>query len=230
MPTVRFYWQCVVHAWRGCWTSANERAGLLGAGIFWVLLWISSNRLAERQLIEAPITYWGVAGFSLASAVASVSLTFLVIFAARLIVAPASLYYDLQKSIPLAPKSDMSISLHDGLAYEADLKDCVGNDLPAAMAFCLRVENIGGKFLQKCQITFGVPNQFHYPVSSHFDLRHGEYRDIPFLRVKDEVNSRAFVYFLRNADGKFSPMGRVGYRGREFMKSKRYRPILLLSR
>jgi hypothetical protein len=92
--TLKFWWYCVVFAWRGCWTRAYEQAGVLGAIILWVVLWLVSPYLRELGLIEAPTTYWGVAGFAAASAGASVLLSFLVIFLTRLVLAPAGLYWE----------------------------------------------------------------------------------------------------------------------------------------
>ena len=89
---INFQWLCIKDAWQGGWTKANEMGGLLGAGLLWVVLLYLSPRLRENQLIEAPTTYWGVAGLTFLSAVGSVILAFFVIFIARCITAPARLY------------------------------------------------------------------------------------------------------------------------------------------
>jgi hypothetical protein len=54
--------------------------GLLGAGLLWAALLYLSPWLRENQLIEAPTTYWGVAGLTFLSAIGSVILAFFVIF------------------------------------------------------------------------------------------------------------------------------------------------------
>jgi hypothetical protein len=94
MKTLRFWWYCTVYAWRGCWTRAYEQAGVFGAVILWAVLLLLSPYLRRQGLIEAPTTYWGVAGFAAASAVASVILAFFVIFFWRLTFSSASLYWE----------------------------------------------------------------------------------------------------------------------------------------
>jgi hypothetical protein len=90
----KFAWRCIKQAWRGCWTKANEWAALLGGTSLFLILYFARNRLEALKLIEAPTTYWGVAGYELALAVASVILAFLVIFMGRLVLAPATLYWE----------------------------------------------------------------------------------------------------------------------------------------
>ena len=90
----KFTWRCVRQAWRGCWTKANEWAALLGGTIVFVILYFARHRLEELKFIEAPNTYWGVAGYGLVLAVASVVIAFFVIFIARLVLAPARLYWE----------------------------------------------------------------------------------------------------------------------------------------
>lgn len=90
----KFAWRCVRQAWRGCWTKANEWAALLGGTIVFVILYFARHRLEELKFIEAPNTYWGVAGYGLVLAVASVVIAFFVIFIARLVLAPARLYWE----------------------------------------------------------------------------------------------------------------------------------------
>jgi hypothetical protein len=91
---IKFGWRCFKHAWRGCWTMANELAGLLGGGILFVILFLLRDWLRAMNWIEAPTTLWGTAGYAVALAVASVVLSFLVIFSWRLALAPAQLYWE----------------------------------------------------------------------------------------------------------------------------------------
>ena len=102
----------------------------------------------------------------------------------------------------------MRLELLDHVAYEGGVVDAQGNELPPAMAFIVRATNTGNKFLQKCQLTFGEKERYNYPASGYFDLRPGEYRDIPVLRVNARGSDpRAFVYFLRNEDWKIECNG-----------------------
>jgi hypothetical protein len=96
---VCFQWLCIKDAWRGCWTRANELAGLLGGGILWLGLLVLAPQLREQHLIEAPSTYWGAAGFAFGSAVASVALAYFVIYLWRLLTAPNRLYWGINERL-----------------------------------------------------------------------------------------------------------------------------------
>jgi hypothetical protein len=186
-----FYCACVRDAWRGCWTRANEKGALLGAGILWIVLRSLSPLLRKYQWIDAPTTYWGGAGFAFASAVASLILAFVAIFIWRLITAPPRLYAALQATIPSIPESDLSVTLHEGMSYEV-LADAAGRPLPDSRAWIVRVKNHGNHLLQKCQLMFD-----EYPASGHFELRRDEYKDFPVLRLQEKVNDpRPIAYFL----------------------------------
>jgi hypothetical protein len=89
----KFHVLCIQHAWRGCWTRANELAALLGGGFLAAILWFSSPALRERGMIEAPSTIWGAAIYTAISTAACVILAFAVIFVGRLLVAPVRLYW-----------------------------------------------------------------------------------------------------------------------------------------
>ena len=82
----KFWWRCIRHAWRGCWTRANELAGVLGAIL--LAMWASWSYMTAKGRVEAPTTYEGVATLTAASAVASLVLAFVLIFATRFILAP----------------------------------------------------------------------------------------------------------------------------------------------
>ena len=90
----KFTWRCIKHAWRGCWTKANELASVLGGAILFAILFFLRNWLRTMNLINAPTTLWGTAGFAVALAIASVILAFLVIFLGRLVLAPTRLYWE----------------------------------------------------------------------------------------------------------------------------------------
>jgi hypothetical protein len=89
----QFQWLCICHAWRGCWTRANELAAVLGGALLAAILWASSPALRELGLIEAPTTIWDSAIYAAISAVACVIIAFVVIFVGRLLVAPVRLYW-----------------------------------------------------------------------------------------------------------------------------------------
>jgi hypothetical protein len=174
--------------------------GLLGAGILWVVLLYLSPLLRENQLIEAPTTYWGASGLNFLSAVGSVILAVFVIFIGRLITAPARIYAELKATIPPVLKSDIDLAIDNIWAFETITVDADGHKLPHARLLCVRVSNAGDKFLQKCQITFG-PKGCHNPVSGYFDLRRGESKSVPVLRMNcNSKDPRPFLYFLRDTD------------------------------
>jgi hypothetical protein len=90
----KFWWRCIRHAWRGCWTRANEWAGVLGAILLAIVVWASWSYMTARGWVEAPTTYEGVAILTAASAVTSLVLAFVLIFATRFTLAPARLYWE----------------------------------------------------------------------------------------------------------------------------------------
>jgi hypothetical protein len=89
-----FQWRRIKHAWRGCWTRTKETAGVLGAALLWLLLWALSSYLREAGLIEGPTTLWGVAGLNFLYALASIILTFLIIFVVQWLLAPSRMYWE----------------------------------------------------------------------------------------------------------------------------------------
>ena len=109
-----------------------------------------------------------------------------------------------------AKKSDIAIGIHDGLAYE-ELFDEEGLRLPPTKSFVARLTNKGEKFLEKCQICFGmgIDKQSNYPTTKYFELRPGETKNLPILRVKDvaqrqrndQDDRHALLYILRGMDG-----------------------------
>jgi hypothetical protein len=204
----RFFILCLQEAWHGCWTRANELSAIIGAGILWVVLVVLAPRLREGGFTD------GEAGVTFVSAVASAVLTFSVLFLGRLLTAPGRLWFK-EHSARLAAEaqllasqhSDIQIILH-GIGYEAGLKDIDGGVLPTTRNFLIRVTNNGEKFLQKCQVIFGIKAKFHYPVSGYFDLRRGEYKDLPVLRLNERnKDARPIVYFLEGEDWQITSHG-----------------------
>jgi hypothetical protein len=102
----------------------------------------------------------------------------------------------------------LAITLHDGPAYEAGLKDANGNNLPDDWVFLARLTG-GDKSLTKCQIVLEDRNGHNFTVSKPFDIRPGEQKDLPVLRFKnkDPRDCRAFIYMLRPDDWEISPDG-----------------------
>ena len=74
---LKFCWYCIKHAWRGCWTRANEQAGLFGGAVLAVLLYFFPPRFAGHGMIMAPETIWGTAALTVLLAAGSVILAFL---------------------------------------------------------------------------------------------------------------------------------------------------------
>jgi hypothetical protein len=90
----QFGWYSIQQAWRGCWTRANEQAGLFGGAILAVLLYFFPPRFAGHGMIMAPETIWGTAALTVLLTAGSVILAFLIIFTTRLVLAPTRLYWD----------------------------------------------------------------------------------------------------------------------------------------
>jgi hypothetical protein len=209
----KFQWLCIKDAWHGCWTRANETAGLLGAGILWLLLFFLSPRLREHGVIDAPTTYLGVAGLTFLSAVVSVVLAFFVIFIGRLVTAPVRLYFGAQREIKilreaLTKPSEISLSLDPESAIEALT---MGSRINTYRTFFVSVENVGAHHLRDCQITMtfatqGLSDIFDgghlHPVSRMFNLRQGERKSFPIIRVPfdlDADNSGRIFLFRESA-------------------------------
>jgi hypothetical protein len=108
LKTIKFCWYCIRHAWRGCWTRANELGAVLGGVLLALAIWLCSSYLRQRELIEAPTSYWGVAALSAGMAICSVILAFLLIFFTRLLLAPVRLYWDQRER---ADKTDAELKI-----------------------------------------------------------------------------------------------------------------------
>jgi len=104
----RFHWLCVKEAWRGSWSAANQLSTFLGGAILTVILYKLRPWL-ESQGLRAPTTIPGTVAFNLVLAATSFIVAFLVIFAARLPFASATIYWrkdkqseDLQAELALS--------------------------------------------------------------------------------------------------------------------------------
>jgi hypothetical protein len=86
---VKFCWYCIKNAWSGCWTRANELSAVVGCLVLTAALWL----VRDRTMIGAPATIWGTAFLTVLMAIASFILAFVLIFAARLALAPARLFW-----------------------------------------------------------------------------------------------------------------------------------------
>jgi hypothetical protein len=174
-----FQWRRIEHAWRGCWTSASEKSGLLGAAMFWLVLLALSPHLREAGLIEAPTTYWGIAGFTFVSAVASVILAFLIIFVGRWLLAPSRMYWE-ERS-----KNDISTSFlaADHIYAESKwVKWKDGSDTGLyETGFYLQIGNAlnNGKTLERVQARIFLTGEpllarIKETGNTEIDIRHGE--------------------------------------------------------
>jgi hypothetical protein len=104
---------------------------------------------------------------------------------------------------PPAPAPDMEITLHDGPIAESITMDAEGNYLLPGMVFLARVQNVSGKTLRNCQLSFGQPPGSRYSTSAPFTLRRGEYKDVAVLRLSDDRDGRgprALIYVLKAPD------------------------------
>jgi hypothetical protein len=188
----RFQWLCVIEAWGGSLEIANAWSGLWGPILVWAGSYWWGHPLKLPEQLDA---------YAIMLALSFVVATWLSFFLVRLVGAPARLYQRLKATIPPVLESNIKIVLSENMAYEGGLSDATGNQLPPAHTFVVRVVNGGDRFLQKCQLTFGQKTRMNYPVSGCFDLRQGEYRDLPVLRVNARSGDpRAFVYLLEGPD------------------------------
>ncbi len=190
-----FWGKCAKEAAAGLFDKANALAALLGTAILFFGLRILGKNW------QGPTDAIGSIGFSLVSILAATLISAALIFAWRLFGAPARLYAIAEAAIPLAPASDIALTLLYGLAYQAGLKDIEGQDLPPCMVFSVRAENRGTRYLQNCQIGFGAKEQVPHAVSGPFSLRSGEAKNIPVIRVQIGADPRAIAYIIDTATG-----------------------------
>jgi hypothetical protein len=180
---LRFWRDCVEEAFAGSFDIANAWSGLWGPILTWLIFHWQGHTLKlpdQLDLYAIGLVLWFL------------GTTWMGVVAFRLVGAPARRYAKLQATIPAAPISDLSITLHDGLAYEAMTVDCFGRSLPDTSAWIVRIKNNGNQLLQKCQLFLD-----DQPVSRHFELRHDEHEDLPVLRLQERVHDpRPIAYLL----------------------------------
>ncbi len=186
-----FGWLCAKEAAENTLSQANAVAAIGGSGLLLGALWFWGLKM------EAPTDVLGTLELTIVFAVGSTILAYMVIFFVRWLGAPARLYAKLKSTIPVIPESDIDVKLGDKIAYEAGLTDTEGKELQGGAFFAVRVSNRGNRFLQNCQICFGPKDQFNYPVCRPFDLRRGEYKELPVLRIRESKERvYAILYFL----------------------------------
>jgi hypothetical protein len=97
--------------------------------------------------------------------------------------------------VAVRPRDTLEVRLHDQRA-ETDAVDAAGERLPPSRAYVARVTNRSDARVRRCQLFFGSPTHIQV-VSGPFDLAPGAHRDLPVLRVIDEVEEpHALLYFL----------------------------------
>jgi hypothetical protein len=94
----RFYLACLRRAWLDSIEQANTLAALLGGLILFVVLQ-RTEALKEIAEMDAPTSVAGTLAFALVVAVLSVFLAWAIIFAMRLVTAPAELYWGLREGL-----------------------------------------------------------------------------------------------------------------------------------
>jgi len=155
-----FWRKCANEAASGLFDRANATAGLLGTTMLFIGLYLLGRNW------PGPTDAIGGVGFSLLTILAATLISAALIFSWRLFGAPARLCAIAEAAIPSPSRSDIALTLLDGLAYQAGLKDVDGHDLPPSMVFLVRAENRGTRYLQNCQIAFGGKKQVPHAASS----------------------------------------------------------------
>jgi hypothetical protein len=181
--------EAVKYAVKGSISKANAWAPVGGALVLWAGAYLGGYYIVIPDTLGKGIVIF----------LCCLSAAWIVIFFGKLI------YWPYQKLATLIPhsKSNLLLALDDRPAFEGGLADAEGNELPSGMVFHVRVTNCGEKLLQRCQITFGVKENFSYLVTAPFDLRQGEHRDLGFLRVRSLwPESRAVVHIFGPDDRK----------------------------
>jgi hypothetical protein len=188
-----FYWLCIRDAASGSLNRSNAWSAVLGPLILGLLAyWLGYSVVLPDEV-----------GLKLVVVAALfVTVAWPVVFAIRLLGAPARLYEALRAKLPQPIRTDLELRLNDGAAHEGRAATVSGSAHQETITFLVRVTNVGGKFLRHCQVSVVVGNN-PYPVSRNFDLRQGETIDLPTIRVSYRATDpRAFVYFLSSENWK----------------------------
>ncbi len=215
MGGLKFYLRCVRDAWRSSWDLANAWLPLAAVVVIYGALRFTGHEPVLPEFFEQNV---------LALAAAYVVAAWLAVFAVRLIAAPPRLYAALEARPPLvaptpeaaplaiaaaaatpvakpvaapAPLPPLDVRLHDQI-HETQMRDAIGEAMPAARAYVARVSNRGDKAVHRCQIFLGNPTHIQV-VSGPFDLEPGQHRDLPVLRVIDQSDEpHALAYYLES--------------------------------
>src|SRR5712664_1311779 len=176
----QFYLECAKRAARGSFEGANV-AATLGGGFLLFLFLQYFEILKEIGNMEAPTTVAGTVAFTLAMAVVSVGLAWLVIFLVRLALAPAELYAWLKndnESLKKQLTSGLDL-IFDRRSYGVELN----KGEPLYSVVNIGVRNGSSAKLEECQVQAQVlldgksewiPDHIRHMVSEPFTLRPDE--------------------------------------------------------
>jgi hypothetical protein len=180
--------EAIKFAARGSISKANAWAPIVGAFVIWLIAYLLG------YYVVVPDTL----GKGIIVVTACVAAAWTIIFLGKLF------YWPYQRLAEVLPKSrtDLVLELQSRPAYEGALLDAEGHPLQPMMAFIVRITNRGEKLLERCQVLFGIKENFSYHVTAPFDLRQGEHVDRAFLRVQQIPDPRAIVYIVRPDDWK----------------------------
>jgi hypothetical protein len=210
---LKFYLRCCGDAWRSSWDLANAWLPLAGVVVIYGALRFAGHEPVLPDFFEQNV---------LALAAAYVVVAWAAVFAFRLIAAPPRLYAELHARAPTvvqapepvtmavatatpapklvaapAPLPPLDVRLHDQM-HETEMRDAIGEIMPAARAYVARVTNRGDRAVHRCQLFLGNPTHIQV-VSGPFDLEPGQHRDLPVLRVIDQSDEpHALAYYLES--------------------------------
>jgi hypothetical protein len=210
---LKFYLRCCGDAWRSSWDLANAWLPLAGVVVIYGALRFTGHEPVLPDFFEQNV---------LALAAAYVVVAWAAVFAFRLIAAPPRLYAELHARAPTvvqapepvtmavaaatpapklvatpAPLPPLDVRLHDQM-HETEMRDAIGEIMPAARAYVARVTNRGDRAVHRCQLFLGNPTHIQV-VSGPFDLEPGQHRDLPVLRVIDQSDEpHALAYYLES--------------------------------
>jgi hypothetical protein len=210
---LKFYLRCFGDAWRSSWDLANAWLPLAGVVVIYGALRFTGHEPVLPDFFEQNV---------LALAAAYVVVAWAAVFAFRLIAAPPRLYAELHARAPTvvqapepvtmavaaappapklvaapAPLQPLDVRLHDQM-HETEMRDAIGEIMPAARAYVARVTNRSDRAVHRCQLFLGNPTHIQV-VSGPFDLEPGQHRDLPVLRVIDQSDEpHALAYYLES--------------------------------
>jgi hypothetical protein len=210
---LKFYLRCFGDAWRSSWDLANAWLPLAGVVVIYGALRFTGHEPVLPDFFEQNV---------LALAAAYVVVAWAAVFAFRLIAAPPRLYAELHARAPTAvqapepvtmavaaappapklvaapaPLPPLDVRLHDQM-HETEMRDAIGEIMPAARAYVARVTNRSDRAVHRCQLFLGNPTHIQV-VSGPFDLEPGQHRDLPVLRVIDQSDEpHALAYYLES--------------------------------